>query len=91
MCRIITPKSKPRASRLSDGRYDARVLDRMYGMGVPVDSKKLPTDEDILAQVAMCREHGIEAWGYHADSREAAIRCLKFGFYQHYRKRTRTS
>ena len=61
-------------------RYDERVLDRMYGMGVPVDSKRLPTDEDILALVAMCRERGIEAWGYHADSREAAIRCMKYGF-----------
>lgn len=61
-------------------RYDERVLDRMYGMGVPVDSKKLPTDEDILALVAMCNERGIQAWGYHADSREAAIRNMKFGF-----------
>lgn len=61
-------------------RYDERVLDRMYGMGVPVDSKRLPTDEDILALVAMCRARGIEAWGYHADSREAAIRCMKYGF-----------
>ena len=61
-------------------RYDERVLDRMYGMGVPVGSKKLSTDEDILALVAMCNSRGIEAWGYHADSREAAIRCMKYGF-----------
>lgn len=61
-------------------RYDERVLDRMYGMGVPVNFKKLSTDEDILALVAMCNSHGIEAWGYHADNREAAIRCMKYGF-----------
>lgn len=60
--------------------YDERVLDRMYGMGVPVNSKKLPTDEDILAVVKLANDHGIEAWGYHADDREAAIRCMKFGF-----------
>lgn len=60
--------------------YDERVLDRMYGMGVPVDSKKLPTDEDILAVVKLANDHGIEAWGYHADNRDAAIRNMKFGF-----------
>lgn len=61
-------------------RYDERVLDRMYGMGVPMNSSKLPTDEDILALVAMLDERGIQAWGYHADSREAAERAIKFGF-----------
>ena len=30
--------------------------------------------------VARCYAHGIETWGYHADSREAAIRCVKFDF-----------
>ena len=28
----------------------------------------------------MLDEKGIEAWGYHADNREAAERCMKFGF-----------
>ena len=60
--------------------YDERVLDRMYGMGVPVNSSKLPTDEDILALVKMLNERGIEAWGYHADNRAAAERLIKFGF-----------
>ncbi len=60
--------------------FNPRVLDRMYGMGVPVSHKKMPTDEEIFAVVELCREHGIEAWGYHADSREAAERCMKFGF-----------
>jgi len=61
-------------------RYDERVLDRMYGMGVPVNGKLLPTDEDIFALVKFANDRGIEAWGYHADSREAAIRCMQFGF-----------
>lgn len=60
--------------------FEERVLDRMYGMGVPVNHPKMPTDEDIEAVVRLCNEHGIEAWGYHADNREAAIRCMKFGF-----------
>ena len=60
--------------------YDERVLDRMYGMGVPVNSSKLPTDEDILALVKMLNERGIEAWGYHADNRAAAERQINFGF-----------
>lgn len=57
-------------------RYDPRVLDRMYGMGVPMS---LP-EEDIEELVKMLDEKGIEAWGYHADNREAAERCMKFGF-----------
>lgn len=61
-------------------RYDERVLDRMYGMGVPMNSSKLPTDEDILELVKMLNERGIQAWGYHADSRDAAERAMKFGF-----------
>ena len=36
--------------------------------------------EDIMALVKFANDRGIEAWGYHADSREAAIRCLKLGF-----------
>ncbi len=60
--------------------YDERVLDKMYGMGVPVDHKKMPTDEDIFSVVKLCNDHGIEAWGYHADNRAAAERCLKYGF-----------
>ena len=56
--------------------YDPRVLDRMYGMGVPMSL----TDEEIEELVKMLDEKGIEAWGYHADSREAAERCMKFGF-----------
>ena len=60
--------------------YDPRVLDRMYGMGVPMDSKKMPTDEEIAAVVDLCSSHGIEAWGYHADNRAAAERAMKFGF-----------
>ncbi|MBQ8275120.1 MAG: glycerophosphodiester phosphodiesterase [Clostridia bacterium] len=65
---------------ISMTRYNEKVLDKMYGMGVPVDSKRLPTDEDIMALVKFANDRGIEAWGYHADSREAAIRCLKLGF-----------
>ncbi|MBQ3227836.1 MAG: glycerophosphodiester phosphodiesterase [Clostridia bacterium] len=57
-------------------RYDPRVLDRMYGMGVPMSM----SDEDIEALVKMLDEKGIEAWGYHADTREAAERCMKFEF-----------
>lgn len=56
--------------------YDPRVLDHMYGMGVPMSM----TDEEIEALVAMLDERGIEAWGYHADDREAAERCMRFGF-----------
>ena len=48
----------------------------MYGMGVPMSL----TDEEIEELVNMLDEKGIEAWGYHADSREAAERCMKFGF-----------
>ncbi len=61
-------------------QYDERVLDKMYGMGVPVDHKKMPSDEEILAVVKLCNDHGIEAWGYHADSTPAAERCMKYGF-----------
>lgn len=57
-------------------RYDARVLDRMYGMGVPMSM----SDEDIEALVHMLDEKGIQAWGYHADDREAAERCMRFEF-----------
>jgi hypothetical protein len=49
-------------------------------MGVPVNSSKLPTDEDILSLVKMLNERGIEAWGYHADNRAAAERQINFGF-----------
>ena len=61
-------------------QYDPRVLDRMYGMGVPLNSKRLPTDEDIMEAVKFANEHGIQAWGYHADNREQAIRAVEFGF-----------
>ena len=61
-------------------QYDPRVLDRMYGMGVPLNSKRLPTDEDIMEAVKFANDHGIQAWGYHADNREQAIRAVKFGF-----------
>lgn len=61
-------------------QYDPRVLDRMYGMGVPLNSKRLPTDEDIMEAVKFANEHGIQAWGYHADNREQAIHAVKFGF-----------
>lgn len=60
--------------------YDEKVLDRMYGMGVPMDSKKMPSDEEIAAVVELCDKKGIEAWGYHADNRAAAERAMKFGF-----------
>jgi hypothetical protein len=56
--------------------YDPRVLDRMYGMGVPMSM----SDEEIEELVKMLDERGIQAWGYHADSREAAERCMKFEF-----------
>ncbi len=61
-------------------RYDEKVLDRMYGMGVPMNSKKMPSDEEILEVVKLANDHGIQAWGYHADNREQAIRAMKFGF-----------
>ena len=61
-------------------QYDPRVLDRMYGMGVPLGSKRLPTDEDIFEAVKFANDHGIQAWGYHADNREQAINAVKFGF-----------
>lgn len=57
-------------------RYDPRVLDRMYGMGVPMTM----TDGEIEELVAMLDERGIEAWGWHADDRESAERALRFGF-----------
>lgn len=60
--------------------YDEKVLDRMYGMGVPMNSKKMPTDEEIFEVVKLANDHGIEAWGYHADDRESAERAMKFGF-----------
>lgn len=60
--------------------YDEKVLDRMYGMGVPVGHKKMPSDEEIFAVVKLANDHGIQAWGYHADDREAAIRAMKYGF-----------
>ncbi len=61
-------------------RYDESVLDKMYGMGVPMDSAKLPTDEDIFEVVKLANDHGIQAWGYHADNREVAERAMKYGF-----------
>lgn len=60
--------------------YDEKVLDKMYGMGVPVNAEKMPHDEDIAAVVKLANDHGIEAWGYQADNRAAAERCMQFGF-----------
>ena len=60
--------------------FEERVLDKMYGMGVPVGFKALPGDDDIRAVVKLANEHGIEAWGYHADNRAAAEYCMQFGF-----------
>ena len=57
-------------------RYDPRVLDKMYGMGVPMSM----SDDEIAELVKMLDEKGIEAWAYHADNREAAERCMKFAF-----------
>lgn len=57
-------------------RYDPRVLDKMYGMGIPMSM----SDEDIAAVMQMIDEKGIQGWAYHADSREAAERCMKFEF-----------
>jgi hypothetical protein len=30
--------------------------------------------------VKFANDHGIQAWGYHADNREQAINAVKFGF-----------
>ena len=60
--------------------YDEKVLDKMYGMGVPVGHRTMPTDDDIRAVVKLANDHGIEAWGYHADNRAAAEHCMQFGF-----------
>ena len=57
-------------------RYDERVLEKMYGMGVPMSM----SDEDIEATVRLADSYGIQAWAYHADTREAAERCMKFEF-----------
>ena len=57
-------------------RYDERVLERMYGMGVPMSM----SDEDIEETVKLADSYGIQAWAYHADNREAAERCMKFEF-----------
>ncbi|MBQ3014988.1 MAG: glycerophosphodiester phosphodiesterase [Clostridia bacterium] len=57
-------------------RYDSRVLEKMYGMGVPMKM----TDEEIEGLIALTKAYGIEAWAYHADDREAAVRCMKFDF-----------
>ncbi|MBE6607146.1 MAG: hypothetical protein E7633_01125 [Ruminococcaceae bacterium] len=57
-------------------RYDPRVLDRMYGMGVPMSM----TDEEIEETVKLADSYGIETWAYHADNRAGAERCMKFAF-----------
>lgn len=57
-------------------RYDPRVLDRMFGMGVPMSM----SDEEIAALMKLLDEKGIQAWGYHADDRAAAVRCMQFEF-----------
>ena len=57
-------------------RYDPRVLERMYGMGVPMKM----TDEEIAEVVKLTDSLGIQAWAYHADSRQAAERCMRFEF-----------
>ena len=57
-------------------RYDPRVLERMYGMGVPMSM----SDEDIAEVIKLTDSLGIQAWAYHADNREAAERCMKFEF-----------
>ncbi len=57
-------------------RYDPRVLDHMYGMGVPMSM----SDEDIAETIKLTNERGIQAWAYHADDRAAAQRCMKFEF-----------
>lgn len=61
--------------------YDPRVLDRMYGIGIPLGWRKFKEDDDAVYEaVRMANDHGIEAWGYHADNREEAERAIKFGF-----------
>lgn len=61
--------------------YDPKVLDRMYGIGIPIGWRHFATDDEaVLAAVKMANDHGIEAWGYQADTREAAERALRFGF-----------
>lgn len=57
-------------------RFDPRVLDRMYGMGVPMSM----SDEEIGELIALTDSYGIQAWAYHADNRAAAERCMKFAF-----------
>lgn len=61
--------------------YDPEVLNKMYGMGIPLGWKKFAEDDDaVFDAVKFANEHGIEAWGYQADDRKAAERALKFGF-----------
>ena len=57
-------------------RYDPKVLDKMYGMGVPMSM----TDEEIEETIKLADSYGIQAWAYHADNREAAERCMQFAF-----------
>ena len=57
-------------------RYDPKVLEKMYGMGVPMSM----TDEEIEETIKLADSYGIQAWAYHADNREAAERCMKFAF-----------
>ena len=68
----------------SPKRYQNRfpkVLDKMYGIGIPLGWRKFKEDDEaVFEAVKMANDHGIEAWGYHADNREAAERAIKFGF-----------
>ncbi|MBO4940155.1 MAG: glycerophosphodiester phosphodiesterase [Clostridia bacterium] len=57
-------------------RFDEKVLDKMYGMGVPMSM----SEADIIATVRFANEHGIQAWGYHADNRAESERAMKYGF-----------
>lgn len=57
-------------------RYDPRVLEKMYGMGVPMRM----TDEEIEDLIKLTDSYGIQAWAYHADDRQSAERCMKFAF-----------
>ncbi|MBQ8356589.1 MAG: glycerophosphodiester phosphodiesterase [Clostridia bacterium] len=56
--------------------YDPAVLEKMYGMGVPMSM----TDREIEETIELADSYGIQAWAYHADDREGAERCMKFAF-----------
>ncbi len=58
--------------------FDESTYDCMFGMGISISGKNV-TDESIRHWMNFCREKGILAWLYCADTEEDVRKCVAFG------------